>query len=150
MEEFTHIVTWWHWAIAGVVLLIVEVLTMTFLFAGFALAAFAVAILMLLFAMPFWMQMLIWSILAVLVFVRWRRYEAHQSSSDVGQADMGLRVKGTVVEPIEAGCKGIVRFDTPVLGNSEWIATADKPIEAGERVRIVDVAGQLIKVSKEG
>ena len=149
METLTQMITWWHWAIAGVVLLIIEVMSMTFLFAGFALAAFAVAVLMLLFTMPFWMQVLIWSILAVLVFVRWRRYEAHRSVSDVGQADMGLRTKGTVIEAIEPGGKGIVRFDTPVLGNSEWIATADTAIEAGERVRIVDVAGQLIKVSKE-
>ena len=149
MEHLNDIVMWWHWVIVGLVLLLVEVVTMTFLFAGFAIAAFIVAVTMLLVGLPFPMQLALWSLLAVAVFLKWRSLEARKQAPDVGQSDMGLSTKGTVIEPIAPGGKGRVRFDVPVLGNSEWIATADEALEPGTRVRIVDITGQLIKVAKE-
>jgi membrane protein implicated in regulation of membrane protease activity len=149
MEQLNEIVVWWHWVVAGLVLLLIEVATMTFLFAGFALAAFIVAITLLLVTMPFSMQLALWSLLAVVVFIKWRNLEARKRTPDVGQSDMGLQTRGTVTARIEAGGKGKVRFDMPVLGTSEWTATADETLEEGTRVRIADIRGQLIKVVKE-
>jgi len=149
MEHLNDIVMWWHWVIAGLVLLVIELISMTLLFAGLALAAFIVAAAMLFIDLPFGMQLALWSLLAVAVFIKWRRIEAKKKASNVGQAKSGLHIRGTLLEPVSPGGKGRVRFDAPVLGSSEWIATADEALKPGTRVRIVDIAGQLIKVAKE-
>ena len=147
--EYIGEVAWWHWVLFGLVLLIVELASMTFLFAGFAVAAFIVAAVTASVAVPFWMQLALWSLLSVGVFIKWRNHEARNKPSDIGQSTMGLNVRGNVTEAVAPGGKGKVRFDAPVLGASEWTVTSDEALDVGTRVRIVEIRGQLITVAKE-
>ncbi len=149
MELLNQTVAWWHWIVLGLILLIVEVNTGTFLFAGFAAAALVTGLVDLLFATSFTSELLLWSILSVLAFVLWRNYFKKEPTHSVGQSDDGIGTQGVVTEAIAPHQKGRVRFDAPLLGNTEWFATADEAINAGDRVKVVEVRGQLIKVTKE-
>jgi membrane protein implicated in regulation of membrane protease activity len=51
-----------------------------------------------------------------------------------------------VTKAIAPHSRGTVQFDTPVLGNTSWSATADQELEVGTRVTIKEVQGQLISV----
>jgi membrane protein implicated in regulation of membrane protease activity len=49
------------------------------------------------------------------------------------------------VAPFE---RGEVRFQKPMLGTDTWPCIADEAIRSGERVKVVDVEGSLLKVVK--
>ncbi len=140
---------WWHWIIFGLLLLIIEVNSGTFLFAGFAAAAILVGVIDLIFDISASVEILLWSALAVVVFIYWRRHFSKDKLHTIGQSDDALGAIGTVTEVILPHQKGRVRFDKPILGNTEWFATADETIQSGTRVKTIDVLGQLIKVKKE-
>ena len=80
--------------------------------------------------------------------VGWWRFIRQRTVTQSGQPYYRLDTKGTVSEAILPPQRGRVLFDIPVLGNREWPAFADEAIDAGEKVQIVDVSGQLIKVEK--
>jgi len=65
-----------------------------------------------------------------------------------GQSNYRLDTSGTVVEDISPHNRGKVTFDTPVLGNSTWHAIAKAEIHKGNRVKIVQINGQLIEVKQ--
>ena len=72
---------------------------------------------------------------------RWRR-------SRIGASDAAVGETGWVSEAIDPQRRGKVRFQRPVLGAEEWPALADEPIGEGERVRVVAVEGQMVKVAR--
>jgi hypothetical protein len=41
-----------------------------------------------------------------------------------------------------------VRFQKPVLGSDTWDCISDEAIRSGERVRVLEVEGSLMKVGK--
>ena len=147
VEFLTHTVSWWHWIILGILFIILEMGTGTFITLGFGIAAVIVGLLLLIVSMNFLVQTIVWLLLSVsIIAVLFKYFKKQPTVSSSGQSDQGLDTLGTVTETIEAYKRGRVRFDTPVLGNTEWHATADRTIEAGTRVAIKEVNGQLIKV----
>ena len=63
--------------------------------------------------------------------------------------DLLRRQPGTrLVADITPDTRGQVRFQKPILGADVWEAYADALIAAGERVRVVAVDGNYIKVEK--
>ena len=49
------------------------------------------------------------------------------------------------VEPMG---RGEVRFQKPVMGSDTWPCVSDEAIAAGQRVKVVAVDGQLLRVGK--
>ena len=43
-----------------------------------------------------------------------------------------------------------MRFQMPLWCDDEWPFVADEAMKQGDRVRVVDVEGQLLRVKKEG
>ena len=140
-------ITWWHWIIFGVILIIVEMSTGTFFMLTLGLSAIAVGILATLFDLSLQMEILLWLIFSIVSIVAWMRWYKDKTVSNSGQSDYRLETLGTVTSDIHAHRRGKVTFDTPVLGNTQWHATAEEAIHKGTRVRIVEVNGQLIKVA---
>ena len=66
----------------------------------------------------------------------------------VGQSSHMLETMGEVSQKIEANRVGKVIFDRPFLGSKEWSASATEGIAVGERVKILEVKGQLIFVER--
>ena len=144
----TDTVTWWHWVILGLFFIIAEMATGTFITLGFGLAAILVGLIDLLIQTNILIQLLLWILFSVAIITLLFKYFKRQPTvSKTGQSDFGLDTPGTVTAAIAPHHRGKVRFDTPVLGNTLWHATSDTSIQTGERVSIVEVQGQLIKVA---
>lgn len=138
----------WLWLIGGIVLLIAELIAPGFflVFIGGAAVATGLAALILPLGLP--LQLAIFAVIAFLA-VRIggpRAYSMrYEHSTDPFLNDRVKRMLGTVVvatQPIDSN-GGRVR-----VGDSEWSARGG-PAQPGDRVRIVDVDGNCLKVEPE-
>ena len=103
--------------------------------------------------MAFSAQILLWTAASVAMTVLWfkvLRQDAGKTRS--GQADEALGEIGVLVRAggpmgIESA-RGEVGSQKPGMGSDAWPCLADEPIPAGERVRVLAVDGQILKVGK--
>jgi len=149
LDFLANTLLWWHWIIFGLLLLILEIFTSTFIMLGLGIGAVIVGISDFIFIISLNQKLFIWSILSIIIIMILFKYFKDNSLKDKsGQSDYAIGVKGIVEEPIEANGRGKVKFNTPILGNTIWHATAKEDIPILSRVKIVDVKGQLIEVEK--
>jgi membrane protein implicated in regulation of membrane protease activity len=138
----------WLWTIGGVVLLIAEVIAPGFFLLFIGVAALLTGILALLLGFGLVPQLAIFAILAYLsVHFGGRRFYAarYDHSADRTINDPTARLLGrvvVVVQPVDSH-GGRVK-----LGDSEWSARG-APAAIGDRVRIVDIDGNCLKVEPE-
>jgi membrane protein implicated in regulation of membrane protease activity len=143
-----HLDPTWLWLIGGVVLLIAEVIAPGFSLIFIGAAGIATGLLSLLFGLSIPLQLAVFAILAfIAVRVGGRRFYAsrYDYSTDPFLNDRVARLLGkvvVVVQTVDAN-GGRVR-----VGDSEWSARGG-PASVGERVRIVDVDGNCLKVEPE-
>ncbi|MDQ7085415.1 MAG: NfeD family protein [Sulfurovum sp.] len=140
-------ILWWHWIVFGVVLLIIEMNTGTFVTLGLGLAMMIVGLLDLFMDLSFITEIIIFSVCSILFFVTWKRWLKTPTVTSIGQSNHTFDTLGTVSSEILKHQKGRVTFDTPVLGTSTWIATSDETLSENTRIKIVDIKGQLMLVS---
>lgn len=149
--ENTLIIEWWHWEIAGLALVLLELAVPTFFVLWFGFGAMLVGLVLLVQAdLSLTAQISTWVAASVAMTVLWFRvFKRSQHKTLVGTAggevigEVGLLV--SAVAPFE---RGRVRFQRPVLGAEEWACMAESAIAAGERVRVVSVEGSFVKVAK--
>ena len=138
----------WLWLIGGVILLIAEVIAPGFSLIFIGAAAIATGLLTLLLGVGVVLQLGLFAILAFLAArVGGRRFYAsrYDYSADPLLNDRGARLLGrvvVVVQPVDSH-GGRVR-----VGDGEWSARGG-PAAIGDRVRIVDVDGNCLKVEAE-
>ena len=138
----------WLWLIGGVLLLIAELIAPGFFLIFIGAAAIATGLAALVLPIGIAVQLALFAVLAYLAarFGGRRAYAMrYDYSSDPLLNDRGKRLLGRVVvatQPIDAN-GGRVR-----VGDSEWSARGG-PAAAGDRVRIVDVEGNCLKVEPE-
>ena len=138
----------WLWLIGGVILLIAEVIAPGFSLIFIGAAGIATGLLSLALGLPVTLQLASFAILAFLaVRLGGRRFYAsrYDYSADPLLNDRAARLLGKVVVVVEAvdSHGGRVR-----VGDSEWSARGG-PAAAGDRVRIVDIEGNCLKVEPE-
>ena len=147
-EILNDSIVWWHWIIVGLVLIISEMVTGTFISLGFGIAAVVVGIVDIIIPLGFTYQLALWIVLSlIVVFALFQWLDSQPTVSSTGQSDYGFDTLGTVTHTIHPHKRGKVIFDTPVLGNTEWHATANDELTEGSRIKIVEVNGQLIEVA---
>ena len=142
---------WWHWEIAGLALVLLELAVPAFFVIWFGFGAMLVGLVLLLApGLALSAQIGVWVLASVAMTVLWFRvFKRSQHKTLVGTAagevigEIGLLV--SAVAPFE---RGTVRFQRPVLGAEEWACVAESAIAAGERVRVVSVEGSYVKVAK--
>ncbi|HEX5259190.1 MAG TPA: NfeD family protein [Sphingomicrobium sp.] len=138
----------WLWLIGGVVLLIAELVAPGFFLVFIGGAAVATGLAALLLPLGLALQLAIFAALAfvsVRVFGRRAYSMRYDYSPDPFLNDRAKRMLGTVVvatQPIDSH-GGRVR-----VGDSEWSARGG-PAQPGDRVRIVDIEGNCLKVEPE-
>jgi membrane protein implicated in regulation of membrane protease activity len=143
-----HLDPAWLWLIGGVVLLIAEVIAPGFFLMFVGAAAIATGLMSLLLPIGVAIQLALFAILAlVVVRVGGRRAYAsrYDHSTDPLLNDRIGRLLGrvvVVVQPVDSN-GGRVR-----VGDSEWSARGG-PAAIGDRVRIVDIDGNCLKVEAE-
>ncbi len=138
----------WLWLIGGIVLLIAEVIAPGFFLVFIGAAAIATGLLSLLLPLSIPLELAIFAVLAViLVRVGGRRAYStkYDFSTDPLLNDRAGRLLGkvvTVVQPVDEN-GGRVK-----VGDGEWSARG-APAAVGDRVRIVDIDGNCLKVEPE-
>jgi membrane protein implicated in regulation of membrane protease activity len=141
---------WWHWMILGLGLGLSELASGTFFIVWFGLGALLVGLVML--AIPgigFTAQVVLWTAASIGFTVLWFKvFKKQADRTRSGQADEVLGEIGVLVRAVEPFQKGEVRFQKPVMGSEVWSCLSDEAIAAGERVRVIAVDGQLLKVGK--
>lgn len=145
------ILEWWHWEIAGLALVMLELALPSFFVIWFGLGAMLTGLVLL--AVPdlaLSKQIAAWIIASMAMTVLWfsvaRRSRVRTLiGTAAGEVigEVGLLV--SAVAPFE---RGTVRFQRPVLGADEWVCLAESAIAAGERVKVVSVEGSYVKVKK--
>ena len=146
LEFLSQNLLWWHWIIFGILLITFEIFTGTFLMLGLGVAAILVGVIELIIPMGLEMELINWLILSIASIYIWFKYLRDKNVETSGQSNYALDIKGVLEEDIKANGRGKVKFDTPVLGNTIWHATAKEDIAAKSRVKIVQIKGQLIEV----
>ncbi len=146
LEFLSETTLWWHWIVFGIVLLILEMNIGTFFMLGLAVAGVLVGIMDFYIGTAFTTELFVWMVLSVLFVAIWYRWFREKPLSDSGQSNYKLDTLGIVVESIQIHSRGKVTFDTPVLGNTAWHATANEDIDKDTRIKIVKITGQLIEV----
>lgn len=140
---------WWHWAVGGIALVLLELAIPSFFIIWFGIGAVLVALTLLVVAdLSVVAQLGVWIVASVAMTILWfqvfrtdrNKTLAGTSAGDV-IGEVGLLV--AAVAPFE---RGRVRFQRPVLGSEEWVCLADLPIPAGERVRVVSIEGSFVKI----
>lgn len=141
---------WWHWAVAGIILILAELAVPAFVLVWFGLGAVVVALLVALTTIGITAQLSAWLVVSVVLVFLWFkvfRPETHKTRIGMSEpamiGEVGLLARD--VAPFE---KGEVRFQKPLLGSDSWPCIADEAIKAGERVRVVAVEGSLLKVGR--
>ena len=138
----------WLWLIGGVLLLIAELIAPGFFLVFIGGAALATGVIAMLLPLSLPLQLAIFAVLAYLsARIGGRRAYAMKFdySPDPFLNDRVKRLLGRVVvatQPIDSN-GGRVR-----VGDSEWSARGG-PAQPGERVRIVDIEGNCLKVEPE-
>ena len=138
-------IEFWYWWVLAVGFLAVELLAPGFFFLWLSVSAFVVgSILLMLPTLSFEVQLLLFSILAVISILVWRRYvSAKSQESDQPLLNQrGAQYIGrtfNVVVAIENG-QGKIK-----VGDSIWMVEGeDCPI--GSKVKVVSVKGTVLEV----
>lgn len=134
------------WAIIGIILIIAEVATMSFVLIFFGLGALLTALLAWTGITPgLDSQLLVFSISSLLMLAALRRFakELFFSKADTSQDSIGQQAQ--VSKAISHGAEGAVTFR-----GSEWIAFSDSAdtIPAGSTVEIIATEGIRLKVRR--
>ena len=140
---------WWHWMILGLGLGLAELALGTFFVVWFGLGAIVVGLVLLVVPdLGITGQIGLWTVASVAFTALWFRVLRPGDKTRSGQATEALGEIGVLVRAVEPFQKGEVRFQKPVMGSEVWTCLADEAIGAGERVRVIAVDGQLLKVGR--
>ena len=139
---------WWHWVVLGLCLAMTELAVPAFFIIWFGIGAIGVGIALLIAPdLAVATQILLWTGLSALLVGVWFRYLKPRTMTTVGTSASHVTGEvGVLVSDLNPDSRGHVRFQKPVLGSDAWECYADTAIKAGERVRIVAVEGNFIKV----
>ena len=142
---------WWHWAVAGIALVLAELAVPAFVLVWFGLGALVLAaILALSPQIGLTTQLAIWLVLSVGLVALWfRLFKPNFHKTRVGMSDANVIGEiGLLTGDVGPFQKGEVRFQKPMVGSDIWPCIADEALAAGDRVRVLAVEGSFLKVGK--
>ena len=142
---------WWHWIVLGVILTLLELAVPAFFLIWFGVGAIIVGLVLLVVPeASFVWQIAIW--IAVSVTLIWLWFKVFKSDVHKTRAGMSkgqlIGEIGIVTRDIRPYDRGQIRLQKPILGEELWESTAEEEIKAGERVRVLEVEGNFLKVGR--
>jgi membrane protein implicated in regulation of membrane protease activity len=139
---------WWHWIVLGLGLAIAELAIPSFFIIWFGIGALCVGLLLLIMPdLTLATQLLVWAIASCIFVVLWFRYLRPRTRTTVGTSAANVTGEvGILVNELPLQTRGLVRFQKPILGADTWECYAEQHLQAGDRVRVVAVEGNFIKV----
>ncbi len=142
---------WWHWVIAGLVLILAELAIPAFFIIWFGFGGLVVAgVLLAAPGLSLTVQLALWAVASLVMVLLWFSvFKPGLHKTRIGTADGDVIGEiGLLVGAVAPFSRGKVRFQRPVLGAEEWVCLSEAAIPAGERVRVVAVEGSFLKVTK--
>ena len=142
---------WWHWAVAGLILILAELAVPAFVLIWFGLGALVVAIVAAVSPESgITAQLAIWLVVSIALVGLWFRiFKPNVHKTHVGMSDYNLVGEiGLLTRAVAPFQNGEVRFQKPMVGSDVWPCMADETIPAGARVRVLSVEGSFVKVGK--
>jgi membrane protein implicated in regulation of membrane protease activity len=135
----------WIWLAAGVVFLILELLTPTMLIINFALGSVVAAVFAIFWPEAYYWQFAIFAIVSIMGIPLTRRFANRISkpAPELSNIDRMIGQVALVTESIDADLGGKVRFEGEI-----WQARANEEIEVNAKVRITAVAGTRVTVER--
>ena len=144
-------IEWWHWVAGGLILSLLELVIPSFTILWFGLGGILVGlILVFLPNISLSVQLVLWLLFSCSFVWVWFKYV--KPKGDRTRSGLSKEaVVGQIGMAIEAGGpyqNGKVRFQVSLLGDDTWTYVSDQGIERGDRVRVIDVEGQMLRVEK--
>jgi membrane protein implicated in regulation of membrane protease activity len=142
---------WWQWAVAGIALIIAELAVPAFVLVWFGLGGLIVAIAVgLLPEFGLTSQLAVWLVASLTLVGLWFKvFKPSRHKTRIGMSDANVIGEvGLLTHDVAPFLKGEVRFQKPLVGSDTWPCIADEAIRAGERVRVLNVEGSMLKVGK--
>ena len=144
-------ILWWHWIVLGIALMLTELAVPAFFLIWFGAAAVVVGLAVLAFpALSFAWQIVAWTVFSLALVWLWFKVfkrGRHETLSGLSKGSFAGEI-GLVTKDMRPYERGRIRFQKPILGAESWESMADVEIRVGERVRVLDVEGNILKVGK--
>jgi len=144
-------ILWWHWVVLGIVLMLTELAVPAFFLVWFGLSAVAVGIVLaVLPTLSLTWQVIVWiagSIVMIWLWFKIFKPGLFRSRSGLSKGSLIGEI-GLVTRDIRPYEKGQLRFQKPILGSEVWEAMSEEEIRMGERVKVLDVEGNILKVAR--
>lgn len=135
------------WLIIAGILIVVEMLSLTFYLLWLAIGAVIAAVIDLISPGAILLEVVIGcaSALILTVFTKplTRRFQSSRGFKDAVDELVGKQ--GIVLEDIAAGAHGIVK-----VGNETWSAVSEEPLNKGDSVVVVSRGSAVLQVTKWG
>lgn len=136
---------WAIWLIVAGILLVLEMMTMTFYLLWLFIGSLVAAVVALVAPEAYFWQVVAGCLVALVLTVFTkplsRKFRTAKGFKDIGTELVGKQ--GIVVEPIEPGQYGIVK-----VGGDSWSAKANVPIGRDEKVRVLKRSSTIIEVER--
>jgi len=145
-------ILYWHWIVLGIGLILLEIPLLSFTALWFGAAAILVGILLYFIpALSVTFQVVLWAVMSILLTWFWFKY-LKPLSIDKTKAGLSREAivgeVGQVMKVPDGERRGVLRFPAPVLGADEWQFISQDQLSVGDRVRVVDVSGNSLIVSR--
>lgn len=145
-------ILYWHWIVFGIGLACLEIFVPSFTMLWFGAGAVLVGIVQFVFPnMSLNAQLLLWIVSSVAFTALWFKY-LKPLSIDKTMAGLSLEaIQGEVGQVLVAPNgerRGTLRFPAPILGSDEWNFICEDEVAVGDRVRVKDVSGNSLIVTK--
>ncbi len=149
MEEMFANLEYWHWAVAGLVLLILEIFAPGAIFMWLGIASLAVAaILALMPSMGWEVQWIIFGVLSIASIIGWRIFfKKHPLPDETDGVILNQRGKEMIGRKLNLS-KAITNGTGRTQVGDSWWRVEGPNLEAGTAVVIVDSKGSSIVVEE--
>ncbi len=144
-------VEWWHWAVAGIALILAELFVPAFVLIWFGLGGLVMAVVVAVAPMlGITSQLGLWLIVSLALTAYWFKvFKPNQHKTHIGMsASEVIGEIGMLTHDVAPFARGEVRFQKPLVGADVWPCIADEEIKAGERVIVLAVEGSLLKIRR--
>lgn len=145
-------ILYWHWIVAGIALMILEIMLPSFTALWFGSGAILIGILLFLFpGMSVALQVVLWTVVSSLLTWLWFRYlkplSIDKTKAGLSREAMIGEIGQVIATPTEHR-RGTLRFPAPVLGSDEWLFICEQPVAVGDRVQVTDISGNTLIVTQ--
>ncbi len=140
---------WAGWVIIGFILMFLELLDGQFILFGIGLVTLIIGVIDYFFPhILLWQELFLYGGLILLFFLIWWKTIRVSRKERMKKYDNYSEKIAIVTKDIKPYSQGKIEFNERILGSKVWNAIADEEIKKGEKVKIVEIIGQIMKVKK--